>query len=200
MDGLNRITDRIAIDAEQEAAELLIHAREDSHRIHLHYQKTADEKREHLLSLGRSLALEQVHRMTSVAELDARKTILTVKQELVSEVFADAMEKIIAIPSDEYLEFLIRLAVNACITGTEEILLNQTDRMNHGPNLVAEVNERLARDGKTSSLSLSPDTRSISGGLILKDGPIETDCSLKVLIKQAKNRLTGEVAKILFDS
>lgn len=200
MEGLNRITDRIAIDAEQEAAELLTHAREDSHRIHLHYQKAAEEKREHLLSLGRSLALEQVHRMTSVAELDARKTILAVKQELVSEVFADAKEKVTVIPYEEYQEFLIRLAVNACLTGTEEILLNQTDRMNHGPNLTAEVNERLARAGKTSSLSLSPDTRPISGGLILKDGPIETDCSLEVLIKQAKNRLTGEVAKILFDS
>lgn len=199
MNGLTRITDRIACDTERDAADLIARARQDAHEKHLHYLKAAEEKRAHLLALGHTQAQEQVLRTAAAAELDARKTILSVKQKLVSEVFEEALAQLMALPTEDYRALLIRLAVNASLTGHEDILLNETDHQHHGASLITGANQLLSSAGKPAALTLSSEIRTFSGGLILKAGPVETNCTLEVLLKLARNTVTGEVSKVLFD-
>ncbi len=200
MNGLTRITDRIACDTERDAADLLAHAREDIHEKHQHYQRIAQEKQDQLSAQARILAQEVVDRTVRAAEMDARKTRLTVKQELVSAVFDKALAQLTALPDTEYRAFLIHQAAKAALTGHEEIVLNPSDRQRHGAIIVAGANQILDERGTPAALTLSSETRPMKGGLILKAGPIETNCTCEVLVKLARNTLTSEVARIIFDA
>lgn len=200
MEGLKKITDHIHSDSESEAAELLIHAREDAHAKHLHYQRAAEATRRQILARGEARADEEMRRSVSAAELEARKTLLAVKQELVSEVFSKAMQQLSALTADEYLSFLIRQAVKASLTGCEEIVLNAADREAYGKVLTTEANRLLHEAGRTGALTLSPETAQFSGGLVLRSGLIETNCTWESLLKQAHDTLTGDAASILFET
>ena len=200
MEGLERILDRIGSDAEGEIAEHLTHAREDSHATLLRYGKLAADKKQQLLERGKLQAQELQSRSLSAGELEARKTMLSVRQELVTEVFTRALQQLSALPADDYMAFLVRQALKASTTGHEEILLNAGDRDAYGEKLTIEVNRLLDASGKSGHLTLSPEAHGFSGGLILKNGPIETHCTLEVLVKLARNTLTGDVAKILFQT
>lgn len=50
----------------------------------------------------------------------------------------------------------------------------------------------------TGMLTLSEETRPMAGGLILRDGRVETNCSFEVLIRLQRGALSAEVAQVLF--
>lgn len=198
MDGLNRITERIAADTDREAEDLLALAREEARVKHLDYQSTAESRREHIVAHHRKQAGDLIQRTVSAAELEARKTLLSVRQSLVYEVFEKALAALSALPPADYSALLIRLAVNASLTGAEEILMNPADHQRYGSEVVAGANQQLRVQGKQGLLTLSAETRPFSGGLILKSGPIESNCTLEVLVKLAQHSMTAEVARHLF--
>ena len=52
------------------------------------------------------------------------------------------------------------------------------------------------KDGR--KLTLSKETRDISGGFILKDGNVEVNCTFDTLVRLQKAETAGAVAKKLF--
>lgn len=198
MDGLQRITARIAADSETEASELLQHAQEDAHQKLCHYQKAADETRARRLAQGRTQAEDLIHQTVSAAELDARKRLLSVKQEMVSEVFETVLDRLQGLSDPEYIALLVRLAVKASATGEGIILLNAKDLHRHGEALVAEANQALGKKGEPARLTLSPETLPITGGLILREGRVETNCSFEAILRLAQKEMTADVARLLF--
>lgn len=52
--------------------------------------------------------------------------------------------------------------------------------------------------GKPAQLTLSAETRPIRGGVVLKNGLIETNCSLGTLVDGLRPELSGKVAARLF--
>ena len=101
---------------------------------------------------------------------------------------------IVSLPEKDYVAFLAKLAARASVTGEEEILLNTRDREAIGAKLVKAANALLP-NGK---LSLSDETRDIAGGLILRRGSIEANCSAELLVELSQSDLSAKVAEILF--
>ena len=129
-----------------------------------------------------------------ITRMEGRKKLLAAKQELVSESFRKALDKIVSLPEDEYVAFLAKLAAQASVTGDEEILLNERDRKAIGEKLVKAANALLPQ-GK---LKLSDETRDIAGGLILRRGSVEANCSAELLVELSQSELAAQVAQILF--
>ena len=50
----------------------------------------------------------------------------------------------------------------------------------------------------TGMLTLAEESRPMAGGLILRDGRVETNCSFEVLIHLQRDALSAEVARVLF--
>ena len=50
----------------------------------------------------------------------------------------------------------------------------------------------------TGMLTLAEESRPMAGGLILRDGRVETNCSFEVLIRLQRGALSAEVAQVLF--
>ena len=124
--------------------------------------------------------------------MEARKSVLAVKQEMVEKSFALAAEKIVGLPEEQYIAFLAGLAKKASVSGDEEVILNERDRAAIGGKLLQAIN----RDGV--SMTLSDETRDISGGLILRRGSVEANCSVELLVDLCRGELSSRLADILF--
>lgn len=199
MDGLTKITDRIAIDAKKDQEAIVAHAKLAADTQLKAHQIQAQELLDQAVEAGVRSAKILVQKRQSAAELEARKTILAVKQELVNRAFADALGVLAELPSEPYRALLIKLALEATQTGDESLILNEADCKSHGQGVVAAINDQLNRAGKRGSLTLSQETRPMMGGLILKAGQVETVCSLEALVNQSRNSLVSKVTKVLLD-
>lgn len=195
MNGIDKITERITIDAQADANAILARAKEDASTVLANYQKMAEDEKNRLLEEGKKKAAEREVRMVSVAELEGRKQLLSIKQQLISEAFAKALNSLLNLPAEEYVALLTNLAASAA-QGNEELLFSAKDREAYGGQVVAAANQKLGKKGK---LTLAAETRPIQGGVILKQGDIEVNCSLETQVRMMKEELALEIAAVLFD-
>jgi len=199
MNGIEKITKRILDDAGLEVSAIKAESDAECEKIRNKYETLADAEYKRLLSEGEKNAEKRFKLLGGVAELEAKKQILSLKQELLGEAFGLAEKKLAELPEAEYAEFLAALASKASRNGSEVLLLSSADREKVGKAVEAGANKKLASQGKTASLRLSEKTAPIRGGVILEDGRIEINCSIETLVAACRNELAGEVAKILFD-
>lgn len=82
-----------------------------------------------------------------------------------------------------------------------EILLNARDRKTYGQQLLDAVNAgSFAKIGLTrqGAVKLPNETADITGGLILRCGEVEINCSLRMMFDEVRRRTEGRVSGILF--
>lgn len=199
MNGIEKITDRIAIDADQEAKALLENAKKQAAEITASYEALAESDYRDAIAKGKDDAADRIVRLGSVADLDARKLRLQTKQELLEKAFSRALEKLQALPADQYVALLAKLAAEGCSTGREALVLNTADHARYGQRVADAANALLEKSGKTGALTLSDESRDFSGGLYIKDGNIENNCTFPTIIRILREQMAGDVAKVLFD-
>lgn len=204
MNGIEKITGQIDADVQKEIDAALDQARAQAQEIQDRYASQAQTQAEAIRRKGEQDAALRQERLVDVAKLEARKTILAAKQELVGQAFDLALKKLLELPDQEYISLLAKLAVSASRTGREQVILSQKDRSRYGKQAVTMANDMLAkkagpRAAQTDGmLTLAEESRPMAGGLILRDGKVETNCSFEVLIHLQRDSLSAEVARALF--
>ncbi len=141
---------------------------------------------------------EQKQRLISMAELEDRKEVLKTKQQLIQEVFNQAVERILCLDTEAYGAFLKKLILQADPEGDEEILFNQRDRDRFGDGWTKRLNQSLVENKKKGKMRVANEIRPIQGGAILKRGRKEINCSLESIIGSKRDQLETRVAEILF--
>ena len=197
MKGTEKIIEHIRSDAQAEADKVLAQAEEQCAAIRAEYEARAKDSYAKKLRAGVKACEDRVDSMDRIARMEARKGVLTLKQELVSESFALAQKKLVELPEAEYVALLARLAAEASVTGGEEILLNARDRAAVGGKVVEAANALLAADGKTAALTLAEGEGDFAGGLILRRGSIEVNCTVELLVELQRGAMASELAGVL---
>ena len=222
MNGIEKITARIEADTQAEIDRILGEARGKADEIREKYRARAEAEAASQSARNKKSACEREERLVSVAQMEARKVILSAKQEMVEKAYDLALEKLIGMPEEEYEKVLTALMVRASSSGREEVIFSAKDRERAGKAAVKHANEILARgsgpelpEGKsgavpgkaagvsamshgTAMLTVSEETRNISGGFILKEGNIEVNCTFETLVRLQKAETSGAVARQLF--
>lgn len=227
MNGIEKLTQQISADAQAEIDALLADAQAKADAITADYAQRAEKAAADVLSKGEDAAAQREERLLSMAAMEGRKELLAAKQEMVSKAFDLALEKLCALPDEEYVALLARLAVAAATTGREQLIFSQKDRTRVGKAVVTAANEMLAKavapklpnevtDTKAGSildkvvtgasallagtgmLTLSEQTRPIRGGFILSDGDVEVNCAFETLVRLQRSEISGDVADVLF--
>lgn len=199
MNGIEKITGRIAVDADAQAKALLDQAKKQAAEITAGYQALAESQYAETVAKGKADAADRVERLGGVAQLEARKRRLAAKQELLEQAFDLALEKLLALPEDQYVDLLAKLAADGCTTGREALVLSVADRPRYGKRVVTQANARLEAAGKTALLTLSEESRDFRGGLYIQDGNVENNCTFPTIVRMLREQMAGEVAKLLFD-
>ncbi len=199
MNGIDRITDRIEADAREQAKAIIAEAEAKCAEIRKENEKKAQERYLQLIRNGTKDCESGLERRKSAAEMDAKKSVLALKQDCVAEAFDMAKRRLADMPEDSYVGFLASLAASAAADGSGEIVLSARDRERCGKAVLERANAVLAAKGLTPALTLAADSREISGGLILRQGGVEVNCSIEALVEALKGPMTADVARTLFE-
>lgn len=193
MNGLEKITERITADAKARANDMVAQAKAQAEAVSTGYQARVEALLETERAKAAELAAQTTQRAEAAGALEGRKWILNAKQQLLEDTFTLALDKLCALPKEEYTALLTKLLTRAA-QGGEEVVFNQGDRAQVGKAAVTAANE-LLKDGR---LTISEETRDIKGGFILKSGLIEINCALETLVEQEKETMSASVASHLF--
>jgi V/A-type H+-transporting ATPase subunit E len=198
MNGIDKITEKIKNDALEEAGVIIDAAKADAQKTIDKFKVDAAAEKDKIGRQTELRKLEIVKHQDDMAHLEGRKQLLSAKQSVLDDVFKEAFKTIRKLEKAEYIDFLSGMAFKTSLNGIDEIILSATDRESYGADIVAKANRLLESSGKNASLVLSDEVRDIDGGLILRTGNIETNCTFDVLYDIARGELTTEVAGILF--
>ena len=198
MNGIEKITQRIAADAREDADAILTQAQADADVVTARYQAEADQLTEQILAKGKTQAEERRSRLRSAAEMERRHQLLAVKQEVLDKAFELALDKLRSLPEEAYIDLLAKLTVKASSTGSEQLILSKTDRARYGVKVATKANKLLAQAGRTAKLTLSQESRDFQGGLLVADGDVEVNCTFETLVRLARGSVSGDVANVLF--
>ena len=199
MKGTEKIIAHIRADGDAEAKKIIDDASKQAEEKRAESFKAALSEYEKLMQAGNAECEDILSGSRRIAEMEAKKSVLSVKQEMISAAFDAAREEIVNMPRDKYTQFLARMAAEAAASGMEEIVLNARDKAEVGKSVCKAANELLSAKGTPGKLTVSEDTADISGGVIVRFGGIETNCSIDALIRQRRSGLSTEVAAALFE-
>ena len=198
MNGIEKITQRIAAEAQAEKEAVLQDAEKRCDAVKAEYQEKAEELYAQTVKKGKDEIEQYLLREDRAEKLNARKEVLTEKQALVGTVFGKVRERLAGMSEDDYVSFLARLAAKASVSGKESIELSGKDAAGIGEKVAEAANAILRAEGKTAELTLSENEGPASGGLILREGNIEVNCSTDILLEQSRSELEAGLAGILF--
>ncbi len=223
LNALEKITDKIIAEAQEKADRILAEAKEASDQITAEYRARAEEKREKLSSDAEREAMDYVARAKASAANYKRNLLLQTKSDLLDSVFDGALEETRTLPPERYSDLLIGLLTAAMIEQINaeaeslaldgedaeptpeayEVLMSPRDREQYGVAVIEGTRQKLlgrVPEEKLSRLVLAEKAVSIDGGLILRCGPIEANCSLPLLFASLREELEAEVSRALFET
>ena len=219
MTGLEKVTGKIIADAEADAREILAHAEEECAAIREQYKAKLESELEALQEANDRECQSLVVRAKSSAAMTKRNAILEARAAILNEAYATAAKQIKSMSGEQYLELLqkmLRSALKRQIEGEEEslrlygediapdvyeVILNSRDLGSFGDKLMSGFRMGLGAKfpaAVLAKLRLSSETAPIDGGLILRCGPVETNCSLSMLMAENRRETEAKVSRILF--
>ena len=193
MRGTDKIIAHIQADAKAQADAIIAQAEQQCAGIREAYEGKAKEAYAEKIRAGVKVCEDLAESKSRIAQMESKKSLLALKQELVSSAFDKAQTKLLALPKEQYLDFLTGLAVKAAPDGNGELVLNASDKAAYGAELVKAANARL-----NGQLKLSDETGDFAGGLIVKNGPVAVNNTLELLIDLCRSEMAADVAKVLF--
>ncbi len=194
MNGIERITARLDADTQAEIDRIRERAKAEAEKVAQGYRTQTESETAELRERSRRAAAEREERLVSAAQMEARKTALAARQEMVDKAYDLALEKLCSLPEEQYIQTVAALLVQAAPDGKGEVIFSKEQRERVGTAAVALANSRLG-DG---TLTVSAQTRPLKGGFILSNGRVEVNCSFDTLVRLQRAETAGEVAKRLF--
>ena len=229
MEGIEKITAKIAQDAQAEIGRLMAETDERVKAIQAEAQAQAQREAGEIEARGKAAAGERLERLSSAAQMERRKLELGAKQEVLGEAFGLALEKLCTLPDQEYIALLTKLVLETSSSGKEQLIFSQKDRNKVGKQVVMAANEALVKERApglpeemskskvgafvdklvhntaaivtgAGMLTLAEETRDIRGGFIMVDGDVEINCAFETLVRLQREQMEKKVADALFQS
>ncbi len=198
MSALEKMQEKVLQDARAKADEIVKAAAAEAEAILAQARAEAARKRDEELARGKERADEDRRRTLTLAELDARRQVLATKAGLIDEAFQEARTRLASLDPAQYRAYLKRAMLEAVESGDEEVIASARDLGTVGPEVVAEVNAEIARQGRKAALRLSSTPGDFIGGFVLRRGNVEVNCTFDAVLAREREALVVDVARVLF--
>ena len=199
-EGIRALRREILSKARRQAEALIEEAKEEGEVARRQAEEKAQAIREEILREAQEEAASIKQRIVSTAQLEAQRMLLAKREELISQVFAEAQKRLAELRrSDAYPDVLRRLILEAAAgLGNGELIVwaNEEDMAMLNDDFLT----RVARE-------LDPETRlrrgdspvDIDGGVIVEraDGRMRYDNSFAARLERLKDELRSQVYRIL---
>lgn len=190
MEGKEAIIEKILQDAKSGAEEMIKNATDYANERVSEAEEWVKNYNSEQEKILKSDAEEIVKRRKIVAGLDARKTALKYKRELIDNVFSKVYEKLCKVSKKEYL-CLVEKLLSENAEKSETVVLSCDGVISIQDIQAVEVVKRLG-------LSVAEKHGNFKGGVQLLGKESFKDLSFKAVVEDYKNKATKQVAEKLF--
>lgn len=216
MTGLNKIIERILLDAKERARETLEAAQRDCRRAAEDYAARAEEIRDEYEEKLAREAEELVESAAQNAVAEREKILADAKKAILDEAFETAAKELKKDDFGKYRELLTALLTSALLNLVArqkqagialdedtyyEVMLCKADRAAYGESVVNGARRAAYRHigaARNEKVYLSDETPNITGGIHLRYGEELVDCSLETVLKELRDAAEPRIAAILF--
>lgn len=179
------IIDKIISDAEAFASNAVSSAEAQSQASIASAKAQAENdlrsERENAVKEGENL----LSRRMTIARLDGKKVLLGAKQQIVSDAFAKALNKLCSAPEGEYFA-LVKSGVEKYAESGDTVILSENAPFSAEKLQSALTGITVLKQGK------------FKGGAIISGAKRDTDLSFEALIADYYEKRSGEVARAIF--
>ena len=178
MAGLETILQKIALEGQQEAQDVLHDA-----------QAQADA----FIAQAQADAVQILH----ASQLSFRQGVLAKKQQLIQQALLEAKEALLHQPAQSYFRFCLALVVKCAQEGQKgTVAFCARDLARLPEDWENQMSEALQK--KNAALSVDPVAVHIEGGCILRYGGVEENCSVEALFIAEAEKLRDRLQVLLF--
>ncbi len=171
--------------AEEKAKEIEADGDLKAEKAYGEYMKKALEKAE----------IDYKNACSSIDSENKRK-VLRCRIELIETATQKVLEKISALPDNEYFEMIMRIAVQKIRMGNGEFYFGKKDLTRMPADFPEKLSVHAKKVGGTVKVSETP--ADIENGFILVYGLISENCTFKAIIEAEKDGIRDILAKELF--
>lgn len=197
MAGIDTIVLEIRKESDQAAAAVVAAAEKEAQAILEAAKNTAAEQAAKLRRENEKKEADLKSRSASQMDLRRRQSMLAKKQELIAAALTAAIEKVNAMPAEEYFAAVAKIAAKAAHAGEQgQIAFSAADLARLPEGFEASLADLLPEGAK---LCVSKAPVSIKNGAVLLYDGIEENCSFEEIALSRKDDLQDAIKKILFD-
>lgn len=184
---IEQITSKILDEATEVKKEALKEAKIQCDEILREAKGQAAEIVKDMEGKGQSEKQLIVERRKSVAYIDSRKVLLNKKQEVITQCFDEAVDKIIGMDKSAYTDLLVALGK---ASGLESGVLqfNKKEAKEFGPKVAKALGD----------FKVSDECGNMKGGYIIQSGQTYVDNTIESLVTENKTELSATVSEMLF--
>ncbi|HDK25682.1 MAG TPA: hypothetical protein ENG48_01160 [Candidatus Atribacteria bacterium] len=193
------IKEKIISDAKNKANKIIEDANNKAKEIREKAKKESEDIKLKILNRINQEILLKKGKIITEANLAARKTILSTKQDIVEKTFNKALDKIIKLDDKQYLNFIKKIILNNIEKGDETIFISSLDKDRVTKNFIKEINDELQTNGKQGKLKLSSTYLDIKGGVVISSDNIRKNSSLEIMFKNVREELGIKITQYLFE-
>ena len=199
---IEKIEEIIINEAKAKAEEIITKAKEKAQKILDEAKREAEKEVNEIINRRKADAEARARRIISEARLEARLKLLNAKEEVISNAFDTALERLKEFcQTPEYKEVLENLIKDAAITiggGNLEVLLSENTNIE--PDLSKIAKEIEKQTGTATSIVISKDKVKSIGGAIVRslDQSFTLDNTFEARLERVREQLRVSVANVLF--
>lgn len=219
MNGLQNIIAKIEEESGRECEAILAAAKDEADRVRAEYDALTAEA---VAEIDASLEKEAeaiITRARSASAMTRRNVVSGARSKNVDAAYKNALDFIYSLPREKYAELVISFAIGAIknhISAAEsketmygesvdssrfELVFNEKDRADIGEYCVFSIKNNRKKDLGADVLRrvvLADDSANIDGGVIVRCGQIEENCSFSLLVGDLREKLDPVVYKTLY--
>ena len=193
MSGIDKIIEQIQVDTKAVCNDIIAKAEHKSENIIAEAQKKADFIKEKSEKDCAAKVIDIKKRGDSAAELEEKRILLKTKQEIISSMLSTGIEKIKALPDEEYFTVILKMVKKYSLAQDGVIRFGKRDISRMPSGFITKINE--SANGK---IVMSDECADIDAGFILIYGGIEENCSLDAIFLSEDEALKDRAGKLLF--
>jgi len=199
MSNLDNLSAKIIEDASIKAETILKEASDNGKSMVEDKIKKAEALKVQMVEKSKIEAITVKQRIISNAKLAVRNENIVAKQKMIDKVFVEALEKLLAIGDEEYLQILKNYLLSMPIVGNEEIILPGKYIDFVTEEYLSEINLAMITSGKLGEIKVSNENRNIKSGFIVIKNGIEINNTFESLVNSLRDELESEIVKELFN-
>ncbi|RLI11262.1 hypothetical protein DRO35_05335 [Candidatus Bathyarchaeota archaeon] len=198
--GLASITKEVLEDAERDAKNIISRAEATAERILKHAKEEAERRYDEIIRKGKERIKDKKRQAISLFELEAKNNLLKAKEEIIEEVYDEAIKRLRPYTlTEEYTNCILRLIREASRQINSDVLIIRLNKRDHQILTKKRLDELSRKLGV--KIIKSDEKINCTGGVVVTslDGKIIVDNTFENRLRILKDPLRTKIANILFE-